>query len=208
MLNRSIILLLPHHLSHSLPLLLQPLPPLQIVLPHLLQVLLKKNLPLLAVFGLLPLSKDLEDVLLQEVGIWIPDVDKLQGVLNGDLASAGQIVHQELYEVEEVSGLEAGLIEDAALVHQGELVFVDLSVQVLVDLPDPLIDLGLAVREGQLGEHPNHVLLVDGQTNSHKSYGFLLKASLSPLRLLTFSPQIRRKVLRSRSASMFSMGIS
>ena len=206
--NRSIILLLADYLRHGLPLLLQPLPPLEVILPHLFEVLLEEYLPLLAVLSLLPFSEDLEDVLLEQIWIWISDVDEFQGILDGDLASAGEVVHQELDEIEEVSGLEASLIEDASFVHEGKLVFVDLSVQVLVDLPDPLVHLWFAVGEGELGEHPNHVLLVDGQANYQRAYGFLLKASLSPLRLLTFSPQILRKVLRSRSASMFSMGIS
>lgn len=205
---RSIILLLPHNLCHSLPLFFQPLPSFQIILPHLLQVLLEQNFPLLAIFGLLAFSKDLEDVFLKEIRIRVSDVDKFQGILNCDLASTSKIVHQKLNKIKEVSGLESGLIEDASFVHESELVLNDFSVQILINFPDPLIDLWFAVGKRQLGEHSNHVLLVNGQTNYLQSYGFLLKASLSPLRLLTFSPQILRKVLRSLSASMFSIGIS
>lgn len=186
--DQSIILLLADHLSHGLSLLLQPLPALQVVLPHLLQVLLEQNLPLLAVLGLLALSEDLEDVLLQQIWIWISDIDELQGILDGDLAPAGQVVHKELDKVEEVSGLQAGLIEDASLVHEGKLIFVDLSVQVLVDLPDPLIHLGLAVGEGQLCEHPNHIFFIDGQANYSTGLRFLIEGVLIAAAVVHFLP--------------------
>lgn len=103
-------------------------------------------------------------MLLEEIRIRIADVDEFEGVLNCDLASAGQVVHQELHEVEEIAGFEASLVEDAPFVHEAELVLVDFPVEVLVDLPDPLVDFGFAVGEGEFGEDADHVLLVDGQS--------------------------------------------
>lgn len=65
---------------------------------------------------------------LKEIRIRISDIDKLQSILNCDLASTSKIIHQELNKIEEVSGLKSGLIEDASFVHESELVLVDLSI--------------------------------------------------------------------------------
>ena len=55
--DRSVVLLLADDLGHCLPLLLQLLPAVQVVLPHLLQVLIEQNLTFLPIFGLLSLSE-------------------------------------------------------------------------------------------------------------------------------------------------------
>ena len=60
----GLLLLLADDLGDGLAFLLEALPAFEIVLAHLLEVLLKENLPLLAVLGLLALPKDLEDVFL------------------------------------------------------------------------------------------------------------------------------------------------
>ena len=79
--------------------------------------------------------------------IGMADVNEFECVLNSDAPSSGNIIHQELGQVEEVSGFEPGLVEDAAFVHECELVLIDRAIEVFVDLPDPLIDFGFAVIE-------------------------------------------------------------
>lgn len=111
---------------------------------------------------------------LEQVWVIIADVDQFECVFNGDFVPAGEVVHEELDEIEEVSGFEAGIVEDAALVHECELVLVDFSVEILVDFPDPLVHFGLAVGEVEFGEHADDVLLVDRQSTSSQNYGFLL----------------------------------
>ena len=91
---------------------------------------------------------------------WVSDVDQLQGVLNSDFSSAGQIIHKELNEIEEISGLEPCLIENASFVHESELILVDGAIEVLIDFPDPLIDLGLAEREIKFCENSNDIFFI------------------------------------------------
>jgi hypothetical protein len=69
-----------------------------------------------------------------------------------------------LNEVKEVSWLESCLVEDATLVHECKLVFIDFAIKVFVDFPDPLIDFWLTIRKIKLSEDSDHILLVDCQS--------------------------------------------
>ena len=89
-------------------------------------------------------------MLLEEVRVGVAHVDEFEGVLHCDFVPAGQVVHEELYQIEEVSGFEASLVKDAPLVHEREFVLIDFSIEIFVDFPDPLIHLGLVVGEAQL----------------------------------------------------------
>lgn len=111
---------------------------------------------------------------LQQIRVRIANIDQFEGVLHRDLVPAGEVIHQKLDEIEEISGLEASLIEDASLIHEGKLVLIDFAIEILIDFPDPLVDFGLAVGEAELGQHADDVLLVDGQPAWGKEYGFLL----------------------------------
>jgi len=109
-----------------------------------------------------------------------------------------------LNQVEKITGFKTSLVEDAAFVHESELVLVNFSVKIFIDFPYPLVDLRFAVREAEFSEDSDHILLVNSQSAYLLTYDFLLKASLSPLlELLALSPQILRKVFLSLSASMF-----
>jgi len=133
-------------------------------LPHLFEIFIEKDLSLLPVFGLLPLSKNLEDVLLKEIRVRVSYIDQLQSILDCDLISAGQIVHEELHQVKEVARLESSLIKNASLVHEGKFVLVDLSVKVLIDFPNPLINLWLAEGKAEFSQDSDDIFLVDGET--------------------------------------------
>ena len=65
-----------------------------------------------------------------------PDIQKLEGVFDGNrvLALLVLVVHQELHEVVEGARLEARLVEDASLVHQLELILINVVIQVLIHL--------------------------------------------------------------------------
>jgi hypothetical protein len=89
-------LLLADNLGHSLSLELQLLPSLQIVLPHLLKVLFKENLPLLSIFSLFSLPENLKDPLLQKIRVWVSDVNELKCVLDSNFRPTGEIIHQKL----------------------------------------------------------------------------------------------------------------
>lgn len=147
MFRSGLFLLLADDLGDGLALLFQPFSAFEIILAHLFQVLFEENFPLLTVLCLFPLSKDLKDVLLKQVRVWITHIDKLESVFDGDFVPAGQVVHEELDKVEEVPRLKASLVENAALIHQCELILVHLSVKVFVYFPNPLIDLWFAVGE-------------------------------------------------------------
>ena len=100
-------------------------------------------------------------MLLEQVGVGVAYIDELESVLDGDFAPAGQVVHQKLHQVEEVAWLQASFVKNATLVHQREFVLVDLAVQILVHLPNPLVDFWLVVGEAQLSQNTDHVFLVD-----------------------------------------------
>ena len=101
----------------------------------------------MAVVSLLLISKDLFNVLLEQVRVRVAYVDKLEGILYSDFAPAGQVVHEKLHQVEEVAWLQASFVKNATFVHQREFVLVDLAVQILVHLPNPLVDFWLVVGE-------------------------------------------------------------
>ena len=103
-------------------------------------------------------------MLLQQVRVRVAHIDEFEGIFDGDFVPAGQVVHEELDEVEEVARFKSSFVENASFVHESELVFVDFSIKVLIYFPDPLIYFWLAVGETQFGQHSNHVFLVDGQS--------------------------------------------
>ena len=129
----------------------------------MLEIFIKKNLSLLAVFGLLPLSKNFKDVLLKKIRVRVSDVDQFQGVFYCDFISAGKVVHEELHQVEEITGFESSLVENAPFVHKGEFILIDLAIKIFIDFPNPLVDLGFAEGETEFGENSDDILLVDGE---------------------------------------------
>ena len=196
-----------NYFSHCLSLFLQFFSPVQIVLPHLLQIFIKQDFSFLAILSLFPFSEYLKNMLLKEIRIRVADIDKLESILHCYFISASQVIHQKLYQVKKVTRFQSSLVKNTSFVHEGELVLIDLSVKIFIDFPDPLVNFRFVVREAEFSQHANHVLLVNGQTKLCQIYAFLLNPSLSALLLLTLSPQMRRKVLRRRSASIFSMDI-
>lgn len=83
--------------------------------------------------------------LVVELVTTVSDEENLECLLNGDASLERLIVHQELNEVEQLAGFESGfeavlsselLAHDAALVHGQEFVVVDMTVQIIIDLPN------------------------------------------------------------------------
>mmetsp|Transcript_1338 Transcript_1338/g.3306 ORF Transcript_1338/g.3306 Transcript_1338/m.3306 type:complete len:221 (-) Transcript_1338:164-826(-) len=120
------LLLRPAHLGESLV--------------RLVQELREGNLQLLSVVGLLLVAENFPDLVV-ELAAAVAHEDDLQCLLDTDLSSLLLVVHQELGQVEQVSGLHSRRVRDATLVHGQELVPPDHVVQVVVDLPDPELDL-------------------------------------------------------------------
>lgn len=140
---------------------------------------------------------------LKKIRVRVTDIDQFKSVFDCDFVSTSQVIHQKLYQVKEVTRLKSCLVEDASFVHECELIFIDLSIKILIDFPDPLIDFRFAERETELSQYSDHILLVNRKATLKEMYGFLLKLSLSPLLLLTLSPQTLMNVFLSLSASMF-----
>lgn len=88
------------------------------------------------------------------------DINKFQGVFNGDAPSSGNIVHQELGQVEKISGFEPSLVENATFIHEGELILIDAAVQVFIDLPNPLIDFRFAEWKIKFCQNSDDVFLI------------------------------------------------
>lgn len=202
-------------LCDCLSLFLQLLALFQVSFSHLFEVLIEKHFSLLTVFSLFSLLEDVLDMLFKLV--WMTNVNELQCVFNCNAPSASDIIHQELSQVEEISRFEPGLIENAALVHECEFVFIYRAIEVFIDFPDPLIDFGLAEGEVELCQDSDDVFLIELFFGSKgfrlNGYGLRLMvyywAGLKvPLVASTLSPQMRLKVLRSLSASMFWIYIS
>ncbi len=128
-------------------LLFEFLSPLEISLPHLLQIFFKINFSLLAILCFLPIFKNGLDMFFQLV--WMPDVNQLKCVFYSDFASACQIVHQELDEIKQISRFEPCLIENASFVHERKFVLIDGAIKVFIDFPNPLLNLGLTKGEIQ-----------------------------------------------------------
>ena len=102
-------------------------------------------------------------MLLEEIRVRVSDVDQFQGVFYCDFISAGKVVHEELHQVEEITGLESSLVENAPFVHKGEFILIDLAVEIFIDFPNPLVDLGFAEGETEFGENSDDILLIDGE---------------------------------------------
>ena len=103
-------------------------------------------------------------MLLQEIRVRVSHVNQFKSIFNCDFISAGEVVHQKLNQVEEISGFETGLIEDAAFVHESKFVFIDLSVKIFIDFPDPLVNLRFVVWETEFGKDADHIFFIDGET--------------------------------------------
>ena len=129
----------------------------------MLEIFIKKNLSLLAIFSLLPLSKNFKDVLLEEIRVRVSDIDQFQCIFYCDFVSAGKVVHKELHHVEEITRLESSLVKNTPFVHEGELILIDLTVEIFIDFPNPLVDLGFAEGEAEFGENSDDILLIDGE---------------------------------------------
>ena len=131
----------------------------QVTFSHLFEVFFEKYFSLLSIFSLFPLLKDVLDVFFKL--IWMADINKLQSVFNSDAPSSCNIIHQELSQVEKVSGLEPGLVKDAAFIHECEFVLIDGAIEILIDFPNPLIDFGLAVVKVELCQDSDDIFLVE-----------------------------------------------
>ena len=66
----------------------------------------------------------------------------LQGLFDRNASLEVLIVHQERNQVVELTGFEVAWIRDATLVHSLEFLLANVTVQVVIDLPDNELDLG------------------------------------------------------------------
>jgi hypothetical protein len=121
----------------------------QVTFTHLFEIFFEKYFSLLSIFGLFPLLENVPNVFFELV--WMTDINELQSVFYSDPPSSGDIVHQELSQVKEISGLKPGLVEDAAFIHECEFVLINGAIEILINLPDPLIDFGLAIVKIEFG---------------------------------------------------------
>ena len=62
----------------------------------------------------------------------VSHVEDLQCLFDGDSALESLVIHEKLHEVEELPGLKACFIGNAALVHRLELLLADEPVEVIV----------------------------------------------------------------------------
>lgn len=208
--NQSILLFCKLNFGHGLSLLLKLLSLFKIPFSHLLQVFLKKDLSFLTIFGFLSLLKNVPNVVLKL--FWVSYVNQLQRIFDSNFPPAGNIIHQELDQIEEVPRLEPGFIKDASFIHECELVLIYAAIEVLIDLPQPLVNFGFIIREVQLGQDPDDVFLVELVLGSKlvrlNNYGFLfvgyyLSILKLPLVAYSLSPQILLNVFFNLYASMF-----
>ena len=123
------------------------------------EVFFEEDFSLLSVFGFFPFLKDVSDMIFKLIGM--SDVNEFECVLNSDAPSSGNIIHKKLSQVEKVSGFKPSLIEDAAFVHECELVLIDGAIEVFIDLPNPLIDFRFAVIEVKLSQDSDDVFLIE-----------------------------------------------
>lgn len=131
----------------------------KVTFSHLFEVFFEKDFSLLSVFSLFSLFEDVLDVFFELV--WMADINEFQSVFNSDAPFSSDIVHQELSQVEKVSGLEPGLVKDATFIHECEFVLIDGAIEILIDLPNPLIDFGLAVVKVEFCKDSDDVFLVE-----------------------------------------------
>ena len=66
----------------------------------------------------------------------------LQGFFDRDASLEVLIVHQERNQVVELTGFEVAWIRDATLVHSLEFLLANVTVQVVIDLPDDEFNIG------------------------------------------------------------------
>ena len=108
--------------------------------------------------------------LLVELLASVAHKQNLEGLLDGNLTLEGLVVHQKLREVEQLlrlvlwveSVLAAQFLgDDAPLVHGEEFVVVDIAVQIVVHLPDDLLDVVARGVQAQELEHASHVQRTD-----------------------------------------------
>ena len=71
------------------------------------------------------------------------DIQDLEGFFNSNAALESRVEHKELNDVEELSGFEAGRVGDASLVHDAELLLGYISIEIVVDLPNDEVHIGL-----------------------------------------------------------------
>ena len=67
----------------------------------------------------------------------------LECLFNGDTSSELCIVHEEGYKVVKLTGLEITEVSDASLVHGLKLLPVDVTIEIIIDLPDDELDVRL-----------------------------------------------------------------
>ena len=65
----------------------------------------------------------------------------LQGLFDRDASLEVLIVHQERNQVVELTGFEVAWVGDAALVHSLEFCLANVTVQVIIDLPNDELDI-------------------------------------------------------------------
>ena len=66
----------------------------------------------------------------------------LQGLFDGDASLEVLIVHQERDQVVELARFEVAWVGDAALVHSLEFLLANVTVQVVINLPNDELDIG------------------------------------------------------------------
>ena len=143
--------------NHYLPRLLESFQSLRI---NFFDVLSKRDHLLRAVRVRLVLSEDSGDLGVEILSA-VSHVHDLESLLDGDLASEGFVVHEELDQVEQLAQLEASDVADDSLVHGHVLLLGDVTVQVLVDFPDNKSDFSLQRLETQEGKNLEQVSWAD-----------------------------------------------
>ncbi len=91
---------------------------------------------------LLVIAEDGTNLFVQAVAS-IPDEQDLEGLLDGYRALEGLIVHEELGQVEQLAGFQADGVGDATLVHGAELLAGHQAIEVVINLPNDEVHLGL-----------------------------------------------------------------
>ena len=115
---------------------------LQISFSHLLQIFFKQHFSLLAILSFLSILENGFNMFLKLIRMSY--INQLQSVFYSDFSSASQIIHEELNKIKKVSWFKPGLIENASLIHECEFILINTSIQILIDLPNPLVDFGFA----------------------------------------------------------------
>ena len=85
----------------------------------------------------------------------------LQSVLHGDFTSVVAVIHQEEHQIEELSRFQSTRIDRAPLVHGLKLLLADHPVQIIINLPDHLLQLAPRGVRPQEVEHLVEVVNCD-----------------------------------------------